>query len=336
MKRCLVFFFIFLTIAAYACLNEAHVNKSGNKSIIDFTLGDLIFYKTHNITDVESTLKLLQNEVASDDEDKIDIQNDIAVQYIKLKKYDKAEKILDELYKKNKNNYSIVVNLGTLYELQGKNRKALEFIQKAIKLNPDSHEGSEWFHLRVLEFKLKNNLTDKKINENILLLMNLKKDALSVASDIDYQLKERIPFMPAPNVLIAKILQEYGDYLADSISIKAAYLIYDLGKEYDINSYYNFSSKQDSLLPYFKKYKEDIPVLNNHYLDPIIQHVKDSPVQIASSFLDKGLNYLKEKEEEKKHKEKMRNIFFTTTFLLLLFLGGLFFWKRKKKFNAIN
>jgi tetratricopeptide (TPR) repeat protein len=335
MKRCLVFIFILLTIASYACLNEEHVNKSG-KTTIDFPFGNAIYYKTHNVIEVESTLKMLQNEVASDDEDKRRIQNDIAVQYIKLKKYNEAEKILDELLKKNNDNYSAVVNLGTLYELQGKNKKALEFIQKAIKINPDSHEGSEWFHVRILEFKLKNIDTNKKINESLLLLKSLKKDALSVASDIDYQLQERIPFMPAPNSLIAKILQEYGDYLADSVSIKAAYLIYDLGKEYDLNNYYNFSNKKDSLLPYFKKYKEEIPVLNNYYLDPIIQHIKDSSVQIASSFLDKGLNYFKEKEKEKKRKENVRNILFISILLLVLFLLSLLFWKRKKKSVPIN
>jgi hypothetical protein len=132
------------------------------------------------------------------------------------------------------------------------------------------------------------------------------------------------------------VLQEYGDYLADSISIKAAYLIYDLGKEYDFNNYYNFSTKIDSLLPYFKKYDEAIPVLNNHYLDPIIKHVKDSSIQIATTLLDKGINYFKEREEEKKQKKKMKTIFFIGAFLLGLLLIGLFLWKKKNKEKLMN
>jgi tetratricopeptide (TPR) repeat protein len=254
--------FIVFNFVSYGCLNEEHVNKSG-KTTIDFAFGDAIFYKSHNVSEIESTLKILQNAVPIDEEDKLNIKNNIAVQYIKLKKYSDAENILSELLKKNKDNYSVVVNLGTLYELQGRNKLAYEFIKKATLINPDSHDGSEWFHLRILEYKLKNTKVTEKITQNILHLKAYKEDVIIIAGNVDYQLKERIPFTPSPDIMMAKILQEYGDYLADSISIKAAYLIFDLGKEYDSNNYYNFQNKIDSLIPYFKKYNESVPILNN-------------------------------------------------------------------------
>jgi tetratricopeptide (TPR) repeat protein len=336
MRQLLVLLSLFLNSISYACINEVLVNKSG-KSTIDFPFGDAIYYKSHNIYEIESRLKILQNDLLTetDNAEKSNIQNDIAVQYIKLKKYNEAEKILNSLLKKNPNSYSVVVNLGTLYELQGKNKLSLDFIKKAIAINPDSHDGSEWFHVKILEFKLKNINPNQKINKEVLYLNINKQDAINIATDIEYQLQERIPFTAPPNVMIAKILQEYGDFLADSISIKAAYLIYDLGKEYDTNNYYNFPLKIDSLLPYFKKYDEAIPVLNNHYLDPIIQHVKDSSVQIATSLLDKGFNYFKEKEAEKVQRKNTNSILIYTSLFIALFAGGFFFWKKKRKPNEI-
>jgi hypothetical protein len=101
MKSFLVFFLLTINYFSYACLNEEHVNKVG-KTTIDFPFGNAIYYKSHNINEIQSTLKVLQNDLLSesDNEDRISIQNNIAVQYIKLKKYSEAEKILNTLLKK--------------------------------------------------------------------------------------------------------------------------------------------------------------------------------------------------------------------------------------------
>ena len=49
--------------------------------------------------------------------------------------------------KKYPNEYVVIANLGTTYELMGNNEKALEYIKKGMKLNPRSHNGSEWIHV---------------------------------------------------------------------------------------------------------------------------------------------------------------------------------------------
>lgn len=59
-------------------------------------------------------------------------QSDIATQCLKLGEFEKALSIFEPLAKKYPNEYKIIANLGTTYELLGQNEKALKFYQKGI------------------------------------------------------------------------------------------------------------------------------------------------------------------------------------------------------------
>jgi tetratricopeptide (TPR) repeat protein len=333
MKYILLVFLSVFNCTSYACLNEEHVTKTGKKTIDAVTLRGLTFYKGQNTGAIEDKLKVLESllsKTSNTADDIRSIKNDIAVQYIKLGKLPEAEKMLLELQKQYPGNYSINVNLGTLYELQGKNEEALQLIKKSVGINPDSHEGSEWFHIKILEFKLKNIPEDKIVSQNILNLAEIKKPSATVADELIYQLAERIPFTPAPNIMMAKVLQEFADYMADNLSIKVAYLIYEIGIDYDKKNVLHLAEKRDALVPYFKKYHETIPVLNNYYLDPIAQIVKDDPAQIASTVIETGFNYFKEQEERRKQKERQKNMFIGVGIGVVVLLA-LFFYRRKKQ-----
>ncbi|MGG9964703.1 tetratricopeptide repeat protein [Ferruginibacter sp. SUN106] len=333
MKYILLVFLSVINCTSYACLNEEHVTKSGKKTIDAITLRGLTFYKGQNTSEIQDKLKVLESllsKTSNTTDDIRTIKNDIAVQYIKLGRLEEAEKMLLELQKEYPGNYSINVNLGTLYELQGKNEEALRLIKKSVDINPDSHEGSEWFHIKILEYKLKNIPEDKVAAQNILNLAEIKRPASTVADELSYQLVERIPFTPAPNIMMAKVLQEFADFLSDSVSIKAAYLIYEIGMDYDRNNILQLAQKRDALVPYFKKYHEVIPVLNNYYLDPVAQIIKDDPAKIASTVLEKGFNYFKDQEERRAAKERQKNIFIVLGISIAV-LSGLFIYKRKKQ-----
>ena len=127
--------------------------------------------------------------------------------------YDTAYAILTRLEKEKPNEYNIIANLGTLYELKGENEKALVYIKKAIALNSESHHGSEWFHIQILEAKLQGRSSDWWITHPVLNLSKIKKDSEIIISDITYQLKERIPFTKKPDLMMAAILKESGAYL---------------------------------------------------------------------------------------------------------------------------
>jgi tetratricopeptide (TPR) repeat protein len=331
MKYILLVCLVLLSNVSNACLNEEHVTKSGKSTVDAFTLGDLRLYKNHNKAELELAIKNLLSEKPVTEENILSTQNSIAVVYIKLGKLAEAEAILLELLKKHPKNYSVTINLGTLYELQGKNSKALEFIKKAVAINPESHSGSEWFHIKILEYKLKNIADNKIAGENILDLYSIKKPATEIAYDVSYQLHERIPFTPAPNLLMAKVMQELGDYLADSVSIKGAYVIYETGMDYDRDNILKLAEKRDALKPYFKKYKEKIPYTRNYYLDAAISAVDNNKETIVTSVLEKGFDFFKEQEEKRRQEERQKRYFIFGGAGLLAILAGLFFYRRRSR-----
>jgi len=307
MKTFLALVFVISTSYCFACLNEHNVNKSGKESVDAFNLSELDFYRQQNKPKTEKYLADLLKRNPTTDQEMLWNQNSIAVCYIRLGRLQEAETILNSLLKKYPTDYSVIINLGTLYELQGKNEKALDYINRAIAINPDSHDGSEWFHVRILEFKLKNTGDNNIAGQDILRLGSLKENSVTVAQQIRYQLQERIPFTPAPNLIMAKIMQEYGDYLADSISIKGAYVMYEIGMDYDRDNVLKLSERRDALKPYFKKYNEAIPVTGNYYLDNAISAIDDNKVAIASKLLEKGVDYFNS-EVKKKHKKKNKKV----------------------------
>lgn len=332
MKAFFLSVFLFAAFICFACLNEHHVTKYGKESIDGFTLYETHFYKKHNTVELETYLNDLKQRDPKTEQSKFENENSIAVTLIKLGRLDEAEKILNKLYEDQPKDYSVVINLGTLYELQGKNQKALEYIKRAVGINPDSHSGSEWFHIKVLEFKLKN-LPDNKIpGTDILQIHSIKKSAEDIAGEIKYQLEERIPFTPAPNLMMAKILDEYAAFLADSVSLQGGYLMYDIAADYDRNDVLKLSDKKTALRPYFKKYNERLPVTGNYYLDGIITAVDDNKASVAASLLDKGLTYLKEQEEKKREEERNKQyLLWGTAAGVIIASAGFIIYRRRKR-----
>lgn len=266
-----ILFVVLLAVASFtslACLNEHHVNRNGKSGGHYFTMESSRFYKQHYRTQLEARLQELKKRKYPDKEDIFQNENSIAVVLIKLGQLEEAETILNKLHKEQPNDYTVIANLGTLYELQGKNEKALEYIRRSIAINPRSHGGSEWFHVSILEFKLKN-IKDSDIpNTDILHLANRPKEAGFLAGDIKYQLQERIPFTPAPNLMMAKVLDEYASWLAEKVSIKMAYLMYDMATNYDTANILHVKESREALKPLLKKHKASLPDKASHYFDP--------------------------------------------------------------------
>ena len=69
-------------------------------------------------------------------------RSDYAVAQLKVGHKAEGLRILQDLYRSHPNEYNIVANLGTAYELNGDKAKALELLQKAVAINPLSHFGS--------------------------------------------------------------------------------------------------------------------------------------------------------------------------------------------------
>ena len=335
MKKVFLLFsnLLFLCIAN-ACLNEYHVSKAGKETIDHFEMHDLHFIRDFNITKINEELDKLLKDTSTGKERVLYIKNNIAVKYIKLGKLNEARSILEELLKTYPNEYNVIVNLGTLYELMGENSKALTYIKKAMSINVVSHRGSEWFHVKVLEYKLKSR-TDEQIPGDLILNLNRSGvDARNMAQAVAYQLKERIPFTPTPNLMMAKILLEYGDYIADSISIEAAYVIYGIAQEYDSANVLPLASRKSELEPIFKKFKKKakIPDYKNYFVTSNKAEEDKKTGKEVSNLLEKGLKkiFLEEQKTKSSGKSFKNVIYICGGIVLSVFLVILFFRFRNR------
>jgi tetratricopeptide (TPR) repeat protein len=318
------------TTSLIACLNEHHVDKQGREMydtlLRYYNLTHSRFYKNHNRVEIEQKIAMLLAEKPVKELEILSNRNNLAVNYIKLGKLDEAENLLNGLLEKFPEEYSVIINLGTLYELRGENKKALKYIKKAMAINPASHAASEWFHVRILEFKLRGLPVSEIRKEDILKLHLLKADRELIAGHINYQLEERIPFTPAPDPLMAKVLQEFGDFLADSLSISGAYVIYEIGMDYDKANLYKMKEKREALIPYFTKYGEVIPRSDVYYVEavsPIIEKNTQEESQNGPGDV--------QKRQKVRERKRVQNAYIIIGSLLFVCIPVYMLYKRTKK-----
>ena len=229
---------VLISFKSFACLNgETRVLKNGEAVYIDYRglvpHGHNFFLKDFPrlISELDSLYRKTND---------IDYLSDKGYLLIVQKKYDEALKLYLGIERIKPNRYSTASNLGTLYELMGENQKAYEWIKKGIQINPESHNGSEWLHLRILETKIKN-LTD--VSGQFLINTNFgdkaepksklsKAEIDKLAKEIYYQVNERITFIKPQDKIISILLFELGNLVRLKGEPENAERIYVLAREY--------------------------------------------------------------------------------------------------------
>src|SRR5258708_17631923 len=81
-------------------------------------------------------------------------RSDYAVSLVYVGKTKEAVELLQALEKEQPGTYVVAANLGTALELLGSNEEALYWIREGLRRNPQSHEGTEWLHAKILEAKI--------------------------------------------------------------------------------------------------------------------------------------------------------------------------------------
>ena len=338
-------FFLFLQLPLDACYNESHVNKNGNSGRRSEPMA--LFY---NEPDKEEATKFLaQYELTKIKTYDADTQSDIAVNLGYLGRYTEALEILKRLQKEHPDNYNYAANLGTTYELLGKNELALQFIKKGIEINPDSHEGSEWVHVKILEAKLKMATQPGWIYQNRVLGTGVNFDSKESeklndkAWNVEYQLQERIPFTPFPDALLANVFDELGDLYATQQSVELAYVAYDFALRNDSADHFSVKAKMEALKPILKKNKIAIPSWKQHYYNRKLSKLQ---AEIAEELVDfitspgnkkdsfEGITGLidrftgRNKEQEVRNR---RNNLIIAGSVILIGFAGIFLYTRRKK-----
>lgn len=150
------------------------------------------------------------------------LRNDHAATLLHKGDLKPAIEILEAIEKEKAGEYVIAVNLGTAYELAGDNEKALHWIKEGLRRNPQSHWGTEWLHVRILEAKIALSKDPAWLKTHSVLGLDFGKDlkpsmptswpdgrnAGEVVHALEYQLSERLGFVKAPDPLTGSLIAD--------------------------------------------------------------------------------------------------------------------------------
>lgn len=213
----LIFSFLF-SIPALACLNgETKELKDGTMIYMDFAGFVPRGHSFNNPEDLEKTLGGLEKEYKRTKN--LDYLSDKGYILIILKKYKEAIELYKRIESIAPGRYSIASNMGTAYELMGNNIEALKWIEKSIKINPESHFSSEWIHANILKAKIKGGeiysseaLIQTDFGSKRNPETNLSKEELyKLRKSLFYQLNERISFVNPEDKIVAQLLFDLGN-----------------------------------------------------------------------------------------------------------------------------
>jgi tetratricopeptide (TPR) repeat protein len=204
-------------------------------------------YNHHYHRDIEwaapRELAELQKNKASHTKRYAEIESDYALSLCHLKKTKEALAILERLIQSYPNEYNMVANLGTTYELTGQNEKALQYIKKGLELNKESHAGSEWIHIKILEAKIAMQTNSNWLKENEILGKEARETAQGndkakikqLIQDLGFQLFERTQFIQPKDAMVGDLIMFLGDLYKQIGEYKHAVSSYTLAKTYTVS-----------------------------------------------------------------------------------------------------
>jgi LPXTG-motif cell wall-anchored protein len=322
--------FTFLVSAkSFPCGNSYHHSTNAEEYVSGSKLEYFTFKQQFNYASLTEELNKIADAINTN-LDLFENENDKALAFMRMGKYTEAIEILQKLEKEKPNEYNVIANLGTVYELTGENKKALQYIKKAVSINVQSHRGSEWFHIKILEAKLLNKNDSWWTSHTVLNLAAINKDPEIVISDIIYQLKERLPFTKKPDFMMASVLNETGNYLAKNNKQEQAWIIFKIAAEYDTSNTFGQLARITTLEEYFTKNKIPVPNYTSHFVKA------SSIIETGKNLLEKGFDFYTQQQEKIKERERAKK---SRNTMLYGAIGGavaligllLYFTRRKKK-----
>ncbi len=164
-------------------------------------------------------------------------RSDYSIALMYLGKNEEAVQLLEILESQRPGEYFIAANLGTAYELSGNNDKALEWINEGMRRNPDSHEGTEWLHAKILEAKIAQGHDENYFEKHSVLELGPAKIGGAILIDgknlSPKKLAEAIEqFVKPPDAPVASLLFDYAAIEARTRSLEAAKKVLEIALKY--------------------------------------------------------------------------------------------------------
>lgn len=243
MKR-FVLAFLVLAAPAQACLQSYHTTIDGKRVVRE----EMPHASQVDLINAVGARRPYWAEERKKLAGKKDYQsrNDYAVAILHLGQTAPALAIFEALERERPGVYQTAANLGTAYELSGRNADALRWIREGIKRNPRSHEGTEWLHAAILEAKLAQARDPKWLATHSVLGLDfganarpvmpkalpkgndgkpVTSEALRVA--LFFQLMERRQFVNPPDGIVADLFFDWANVTALTASLENSLQMYD-------------------------------------------------------------------------------------------------------------
>ena len=241
MKKALVVLLVLFSLKSVACLNRETKALTNGLTLYEDYEG--IIPRGHDFFTIEFEKVFKELDSLYKKTKKIEYLSDRGYVLVIQGKYKEALDLYLNIEKSHPNRYSTASNLGTIYELLGDNTNALKWIKKSVAISPDSHNGSEWLHIKILEAKLNpNTITSEFFIKTSFGNFDMPVSDLSwdqtekLTKSIYYQLNERMSFIKSEDPIIALLLFELGNLAMIDGNIFDANQIYKQAKEYGYNS----------------------------------------------------------------------------------------------------
>lgn len=236
-----------------ACLNETGTNRYGQQVALHDQSAESWKKRLKTPWKNSAYFPEYGKEViqAIKEDPTVENKNNLAVYLVYLGKYQSAIDLLTHIERIEPGRYRTASNIGTAYELLGDNAKALQWIKEGIRRNSDSHFGSEWLHVRILEAKIAEQQGKPVPRRGSILgldfgrylvpvvpeLLPLGNDGkpvskFNLANSITYQLIERTSFVRPNEQIVAGLFFDLGNIEFAAGSIEKAEVAYEFALRY--------------------------------------------------------------------------------------------------------
>ncbi|MFT3805910.1 tetratricopeptide repeat protein [Arenimonas sp.] len=237
---------------ALACLNETGTNRQGETIALSDRSAEewreSLKTPTSRARLVTHSRRVIERARKEPNPENL---NDLAVVLVRLGRSEEAIRLLQFNESRKPGGYRTAANIGTAYELSGDNEQALRWIREGIRRNPESHWGSEWLHVRILEAKIEASKGRPAPARGSILGLDFGAELVprrptrlpvgndgkplslfALANGIKYQLHERTQFVPPRDAIIAGLFFDWGNVEFAAGSIELADVAYDYALQY--------------------------------------------------------------------------------------------------------
>jgi hypothetical protein len=234
-------------LPAFACMNEMGTNNKGQLVGISH-MKDSLHHELMTKMTLKEKISVANNHIENSKRNpSYSTINDLAVSMIRFGRYQSAIKYLLLIEKKSPGKYQTASNLGTAYELTGNDKEALRWIKLGIARNKDSHYGTEWLHVKILDAKLNktavskgsilqldfgNELIPKKPRNLPLGNNGTPVSLFNLAEALRYQILERTEFVGTPDPIVAGLLYDWANLELSAGTMEPAVAVYGAAMKY--------------------------------------------------------------------------------------------------------